>query len=105
MPRERAFGDSPSSGTPQGEVPLLRTHVSVFDRGFGHEFPLGSARDLRTVTALGAALAPSRVPQFLAAAPWRRTRMATMRNPCKAVKPSSGLEPETPSLPWRCSTN
>jgi hypothetical protein len=20
-------------------------------------------------------------------------------------KPSSGLEPETPSLPWRCSTN
>jgi signal transduction histidine kinase len=27
------------------------------------------------------------------------------RNPWKVQKPSSGLEPETPSLPWKCSTN
>ena len=31
----------------------------------------------------------------------------TKRRPVKqaSTKPSSGLEPETPSLPWRCSTN
>jgi hypothetical protein len=23
----------------------------------------------------------------------------------KTLEPSSGLEPETPSLPWKCSTN
>ena len=24
---------------------------------------------------------------------------------CRYFKPSDGLEPSTPSLPWRCSTN
>ena len=27
------------------------------------------------------------------------------RTAATLCKPSSGLEPETPSLPWRCSTN
>ena len=30
---------------------------------------------------------------------------ARPRNPCTREEPSSGLEPETPSLPWKCSTN
>ena len=37
----------------------------------------------------------------------RRTRAAAggQRESPNVPKPSSGLEPETPSLPWRCSTN
>ncbi len=30
---------------------------------------------------------------------------APTRNPWNLREPSSGLEPETPSLPWKCSTN
>ena len=29
----------------------------------------------------------------------------TRRNPRRRGKPSAGLEPATPSLPWKCSTN
>jgi hypothetical protein len=30
---------------------------------------------------------------------------ADPEDPCKSAKPSRGLEPRTPSLPWKCSTS
>ncbi len=33
------------------------------------------------------------------------TRGSETHNMRKQAKPSAGLEPATPSLPWRCSTN
>ncbi len=86
---------------PEGAVPRLRTRTSIFDRGFSPRARarLGDTTHSRTVTRVGAALAPSRVPSmFPRGNSWRGTRTARMRNPCKAEKPSDGLEPSTPSL-------
>jgi hypothetical protein len=45
------------------------------------------------------------LPEFLLPALCRSRSPLVGAKPWPANKPSDGLEPSTPSLPWRCSTD
>ena len=77
----------------------LDTYAHLFDELA--EGPRGSADDL-----IRAARRAESVPGVSVLCPRRPdAQPAEPQNPWKSSEPSDGLEPSTPSLPWKCSTS
>jgi integrase len=77
----------------------LDTYTHLFDELSGQERV--SAEDL-----IRQARAPFSGPGVSVLCPPRDDpSSAIAENPCKSPEPSVGLEPTTPSLPWKCSTS
>ena len=77
----------------------MGTSIEMIDRTYGH---LASDADAYEADVLDAW--DSRTARM--GAEWARAiREGATRMLRFAGKPSCGLEPQTPSLPWRCSTN
>ena len=83
--------------------------LTMIDRHYGHLARDGREHAIKLLDALNA---PEATRWTLVDVAWTPKQQATVsadnrkrRDSRQKAKPSDGLEPSTPSLPWRCSTN